>query len=80
MHACMLSQLFVIPLTAAHQAPLSMRFSRPRILEWGAISFSGDLSNPGIELWSPALQAGSLPTKLQGKPKFIRGEKDDKEY
>ena len=39
-----------------------------RILEWVAISFSGDLPNPGIEPGSPALQANSLPTELQGKP------------
>ena len=28
----------------------------------------GDLPNPGIEPWSPALQADSLLTELQGKP------------
>ena len=28
----------------------------------------GDLPNPGIELWSPALQADSLPSELLGKP------------
>ena len=28
----------------------------------------GDLPNPGIEPGSPALQADSLPTELQGKP------------
>ena len=38
-----------------------------RILEWVAISSPGDLPNPGIEPGSPALQADSLPTKLQGK-------------
>ena len=32
-----------------------------RILEWVAISFSRDLSDPGIEPGSPALQADSLP-------------------
>ena len=37
-----------------------------RILEWVAISFSGDLSHPGIEPTSPALQANSLPTELPG--------------
>ena len=36
--------------------------SQPRILEWGAISFSeGNLPNPGIEPGSPAMQAESLP-------------------
>ena len=33
-------QLFASPWTVAHQAPLSMEFSRPRILEWVVISFS----------------------------------------
>ena len=33
-------QLFATPWTIAHQAPLSMGFSRARILEWVAISFS----------------------------------------
>ena len=39
-----------------------------RILEWVAISFSGDLLNPGIELESSALQADSLPLSHQGSP------------
>ena len=39
-----------------------------RILEWVAISFSGDLSNPGIEPWSPALQADALTFEPPGKP------------
>ena len=39
-----------------------------RILEWVAIPFSRDLPNPGIEPRSPALQADSLLTELQGKP------------
>ena len=29
----------------------------------------GDLPDPGIELWSPALQADSLPSESLGKPK-----------
>ena len=40
-----------------------------KILEWVAYPFSEDLSNPGIELGSPALQADSLPTNLPEKPK-----------
>ena len=31
-----------------------------------------DLSNPGIELGSAALQADSLPTELWGKPKMLK--------
>ena len=37
-----------------------------RILEWVAVSFSGDLPNPGIEPKSPILQANSLPSKPPG--------------
>ena len=38
-----------------------------RILEWIAISFSGDLPDPGIKLMSPGLQADSLPFEPPGK-------------
>ena len=34
-----------------------------RILEWVAISFSGDLPDPGIEHGSPALQAEALTSE-----------------
>ena len=59
-------QLFVTPWTAAHQAPLSMELFRQE--DWSGLPFPspGDLSNPGIELRSPALQADSLPTELWG--------------
>ena len=33
------------------------------ILEQVAVLSPGDLSNPGIEPWSPALQADSLPAE-----------------
>ena len=39
-----------------------------RILEWVAISYSGDLPHPGIEPGFPALQASSLPLSHQGRP------------
>ena len=38
-----------------------------RILEWVAISFSGDLPDPGIKPRSPALQAVALLSELLGK-------------
>ena len=62
------ARLSATPWTAAHQAPLSMRFSRQGY--WSGLLFSppGDLPNPGIEPRSPALQSDSLPTELQGKP------------
>ena len=46
-------QLFVTPWTAAHQAPLSMGFSRLEYRSGLPFSPSGDLPNPGIELESP---------------------------
>ena len=42
--------------------------SQARILEWVAITFPGDLPNPGIESRSPALQMHSLPSEPPGKP------------
>ena len=48
-------QLFVTPWTVAYQAPPSMGFSRQEC--WSGLPFPspGDLPNPGIEPWSPAL-------------------------
>ena len=40
-----------------------------RILEWVDFPFSGDLPNPQMEPRSPALQADSLSTEPQGRPK-----------
>ena len=39
---------------------------------WSGLPFPspGDLPNLGIEPWSPALHADSLPTELQGKPMY----------
>ena len=39
-----------------------------RMLECIAIPFSREHPNPGIEPWSPALQADSLPFELQESP------------
>ena len=56
------------PWTVAHQAPLSMGFSRQEY--WNEVPFPSleDLANLGIEPRSPALQAGSLPSVPPGKP------------
>ena len=59
MHACMLShvQFFVTRWTVAHQAPLSMGFSRQEY--WSGLPFTapGTLLNPGIKHKSPAFPA-----------------------
>ena len=60
-------QLFVTPWTVAHQAPLSMGFSRQEY--WSGLPFPspGNLPDPGIKPGSPALQADSLPFEPSGK-------------
>ena len=60
-------QLFATAWTVAHQTPLSMGF--PRQEYWSGLIFSppGDLSDPGIQPMTPALQANSLPTEPPGK-------------
>ena len=83
MHTCLVAQscptlcdpmdslrphgLFETPWTVAHQAPLSMGFSRQEY--WSGLPFPspGDLPNPGIKPaspMSPALQANSLPPAI----------------
>ena len=68
MHVYMLSpfstvRLYVTPWTAAHQAPLSMGFSRQE--HWSGWPCPGHLPDPGIEpvsLTSPALAGEFLTT------------------
>ena len=57
---CCHVRLFATPWSVAHQAPLSMEFSRQEY--WGGLSFPSpeDLPNPGIEPRSPALQADAF--------------------
>ena len=58
--------LFVTLWVIACQAPLSIEFSRQAY--WSGLPFSSleDLPSLGIEPGSPALQADSLPSELQG--------------
>ena len=63
--------LCVTPWTIAHQAPLSMGFSRPGYWSGLSFPFPGDLPNPGIEPGSSALQADSLLLSHQGSPKSL---------
>ena len=54
--------------TAAHQAPLSLGFSRQEY--WAGLPFPspGDLPHPGIEPVSPALAGIFFTTQPPGKP------------
>ena len=72
-HAYVLScfsciQLFAPPWTVAHQALLSMGFSRQEY--WSGLPFPspGGLPDPGIEPGSSALQVDGLLSELLGKP------------
>ena len=60
---------FANPWTVAHQASLSMEFSRQEF--WSGLPFpsSGDLPNPSIKPRSPALQEDSLLSEPSRKPK-----------
>ena len=55
------------PRTVARQAPLSVGFSRQEYWSGLPVPSPEDLPDPGIEPRSPALQADSLPSELQGR-------------
>ena len=59
-------RFFATPRTVASQAPLSMGFSRQE--DWGGLPCPspGDLPDPGIKPWSPALQADSSQPEAPG--------------
>ena len=61
--------ILATPWTVAHQAPLSMGFSRQEY--WSGLPFPspGDLPNPGIKPVSPALAGRFFIIEPQGKPK-----------
>jgi len=66
-----MSNSFAIPWAVAHQAPLSMEFSRQEY--WSGLPFppSGDLANPGIKsasFASPSLPGRFFTTVPPGKP------------
>ena len=64
-------------MTLAHQAPLSVEFTRQEY--WSGLSFSspGDLPDSGVELRSQALQADSLPSKPPVMPLSVRSLSND---
>ena len=72
---CVCAQSCLTPWTVAHQAPLSMEFSRQEY--WNGLLFPspGDLPRPGIKPMSPmspALVGRSFTTVPPGKPHAVR--------
>jgi len=73
-------QLFATLWTVAHQAPLSMGFSRQEY--WSGLPFPplGDLPNPGIKsmcLMSPALAEGFFTTSATWEALLLNHKKSD---
>ena len=66
-------QLFVTPWTVAHQASLSMGFSRQEYWSGLPLPSPGDLPHPGMEPRSLALQAYALPSESPGKLRTEHG-------
>ena len=62
---------------AAHQAPLSMGFSRQEYWSGLPCPPPGDLPDPGIEPRSCALQADSLPSEPPRKPFLATSKEED---
>ena len=60
-------RLFATPWTVVYQASPSMGFSRQEY--WRGLPFpsQGDLPDPGIEPWSPALEANALTAEPPGR-------------
>ena len=68
------SCLSVTPWTVAHQAPLSMGFSRQEYWSGLPCPPPGDLPDPGIKcmyLMPPALAGGFFTTNSPGKPTLV---------
>ena len=61
-------RFFVTQWTVAYEFPPSMGFSQQEY--WSGLPFPtpDDLPDPGIESWSSALQADSLPSEPLEKP------------
>ena len=60
--------LFVTPWTVAHQAPLSMGFSRQEYWSGLPRPSPGDLPDRGVKPTSPVLQVGPLLLSHQEAP------------
>ena len=71
---CLVSsvRLFTILQTVAHQAPLSMEFSRQEYWSGLPCPPSGDLPNPGIELSLPRCRQILYCLSHQGGPRILK--------
>ena len=67
-------RLFATPWTIAHQAPLSMGFSRQEIWSGLPLPSPGDLPDPGIEPRSPVLEADTLTSEPPGTVLYLQTE------
>ena len=65
-------RLFVIPGTIAHQAPLTMGFSRQEYWSGLPCPPPGNHPNSGMEAGSLALQTDSLPSEPPGKSYILK--------
>ena len=65
-----MSDSFTTPWTVAHQAPMSIRFSKQKY--WTGLSFPspGDIPGSEIESMSPALASEFFTTEPPGKANF----------
>ena len=70
---CMLShvRLFATPWTVAHQAPLSIGFSRHGYRNGLPLPSPGDLPDPGIKTASSALAAGLFVTRATWEAPYL---------
>ena len=64
-------RLFATPWTIAHQASPSMEFSRHEYWSGLPLPSPEDRPDPGVEPWSPALQADALPSEPPGKSNMV---------
>ena len=74
MYACLVVSILCDPMDCSLPGSSVHGILQARIQEWAAISFSGDLSEPGLKpvsLTSPALAGGFLTTEPPGKPDMI---------
>ena len=75
--SCSVMSDSVTPWTVAHQAPLSMEFSRKQYRSGLPFPSLGDLSDPGTEPRTPALQADYFLSESPRKPHIHRGRREN---